>query len=402
MSVSDKPSQPTHCLIFDPVPFHGGSKVASYEIIRQSLDAGACFTVLTCDPESWQQTSLSDHAQFHLATFFTPGKLGLATQGWAFWLKQLYFMLLLGLHLLRHRGITRLVGISGPGVDMALYGCRLLFRLPVIQFVHGPVSDSRSVGYCLTRADTTFYLDSCLPSIKHAIRRFLDNTVHQGCGEALAEFALTQPHYVSFTNGLSQQQWPTPCHYQQPRLFWAASTLRWKGLDHLVAALQQLPDSCDLHSEICFIRPKNIALPQSRAPVNIPNVSWHQQPQDLDQIRARCSLFVSTSTHEPFGLSILESLAAGLCVLIPSDHAYWDTQLTHNVNCIKYTPHCAVSLANAISELLAQPEHLQRIGMAGQRYANRYRAESCYRPIASTLTAPNTPRVSHQPTRQIG
>ena len=54
MSRSASPKSNGHFLIFDPVPFHGGSKMASFEIVRQSVPSGCVFTVLTCDPESWR------------------------------------------------------------------------------------------------------------------------------------------------------------------------------------------------------------------------------------------------------------------------------------------------------------------------------------------------------------
>lgn len=402
MPLSGNHRQSPHCLIFDPIPFNGGSKMASYEIVRQSLKAGVRFTVLSCDPKSWYRTSLHSHDQLDLVSFTAPRKLALATKGWAFWCKQLYFWLLLSRYLLTYRGVTQLAGISGPGVDMALYGCHFLFRLPVIQFIHGPVAESLSIGYCLTRANKTFFLESCLPSMKQAMSRFLNKTVHQDCGDTLAEHSITPPRYVRFSNGLSEKHWPTPCSYKRPRLFWAASTLKWKGLDQLLEAIRLVPDKHKLHCDICYIRPNNIALAQSEVHVNIPNVSWYEQPHDLDHIRAQCSLFVSTSKNEPFGLSILEALAAGLCVLIPSDNAYWDTHLTHEVTCIKYSPESTASLVKAITELLIHPERIQRIGMAGQHYAKRYRAETCYHPIVTAFADQDGKVAANNPTRQLG
>lgn len=53
MSVSSPQHSHSHCLIFDPIPFNGGSKIATAEIVRQSLPAGTRFTVFSCDPQSW-------------------------------------------------------------------------------------------------------------------------------------------------------------------------------------------------------------------------------------------------------------------------------------------------------------------------------------------------------------
>jgi glycosyltransferase involved in cell wall biosynthesis len=123
--------------------------------------------------------------------------------------------------------------------------------------------------------------------------------------------------------------------------------------------------------------------------MSIPGVTWRRQPDNLDQVRAGCNIFVSTSSKEPFGLSILESLAAGLCVVIPQDSAYWDRQLINNINCIKYIPGSAESLAKAIQTLLDHPSRIRRIGTAGSFFAEHYRAESCYQHIVATLANPD-------------
>ena len=79
-------------------------------------------------------------------------------------------------------------------------------------------------------------------------------------------------------------------------------------------------------------------------------------------------------------------MAAGLCVVIPSDGAYWDERLEHGVNCIKYLPNDAQSLTNAITDILQQPFYIKRIGKAGQLVADRYAARRRYRNIHSKIS----------------
>lgn len=386
MTSSTKSHSSRHCLIFDPVPFYGGSKVASYEMVRQSLKSEVNFTVLTCDPNSWR-AAWPESMPFNMVTFHKPGGLSKATSGWQYWLKHLYFMLMICLCLLKHRSVTTLIGISGPGVDMALYGCGKLLRYRLIQFIHGPVPCSGSVGYCLTQADRVFYLPSTLDSIRRSVSHYFNRWLPDNSGEALADYLLATKQYQPFINGIGRSQWPTASHYSGAGLLWAASLLKWKGLDILVDALRLLPDEHPLRCDICFIRPHNINLPHSKAPVTLPGVSWHEQPQDLDSIRANSSIFVSTSQQEPFGLSILEALAAGLCVVIPQDGSYWDQKLRHNVNCIKYTPNCPIALAQTLKYLISDRVCLRQIGQAGQLYAENYRAEICYLPIVQYLSS---------------
>lgn len=271
---------------------------------------------------------------------------------------------------------------------MALYGWQTLGRYRLLQFVHGPVPRSRSVGYCLTRASRVYYLDSSQPSLHQALRHHFNHWLPDNSGDVLAQFLIDGDNYRSFTNGIGRCNWPTPTRYTTDNLLWAASLLKWKGLDTLVNALRLIPHDNALHCDICFIRPHNIRLPQSQAPVRIPATSWYEQPDNLDQIRANCSLFVSTSEQEPFGLSILEALAAGLCVVIPQDGSFWDKKLRHNVNCIKYTPGCAIALAQTLQYLKTDRASVRRIGQAGQVLAQNYRAETCYQAIVNDLSSP--------------
>ncbi|MEI8597440.1 glycosyltransferase [Vibrio sp. M60_M31a] len=120
--------------------------------------------------------------------------------------------------------------------------------------------------------------------------------------------------------------------------FWAASLLKWKGLETLIKASKRAAISQSVVLNVCYIRPVDTCLPISNAPVLLSHTIWYEDPENLDDIRSQSNIFVSTSCNEPFGLSILEALAAGMCVVIPSDGAYWDKTLTHNENCIKYQP----------------------------------------------------------------
>ncbi len=359
--------------------------MASFEIVRQSIPSGCVFTVLTCDPESWRSAWPNETLPFTLATFRRPGALTDATSGWKYWLKHLYFMVMVMKCLLMHPRINTMIGISGPGVDMALYGCQKVVKRRLLQFIHGPVPCSRSVGYCLTQADRVYYLTSALPSIQQVINHYCNSWLPDTPDDVLSQHLLSSDTFHPFNNGLGRSQWPTPTRFATYDLFWAASLLKWKGLDTLIDALRLLPNHTALKSHICFIRPHHISLPQSQAPVSVAGVTWYDQPDHLDRIRASCGIFVSTSEHEPFGLSILEALAAGLCVVIPQDGAYWDQQLCNNVNCVKYPPNCSISLARTLMQLVSQPDIVRSIGHAGRHYAEHYRAETSYRPIVQYL-----------------
>ncbi len=145
----------------------------------------------------------------------------------------------------------------------------------------------------------------------------------------------------------------------------------------------------DYPTQVCYIRPKNKALPASDAPQKVEHFSWHEIPDNLDEIRQSTNVFVSTSHNEPFGLSILEAMAAGMCVIIPRDNAYWDQVLEHNVNCIKYDSSDVNSLTNALLYATSDLALIQQVGKAAQLIAQDYQAQLAYDDIACTLCQPS-------------
>jgi len=390
-----------HWLVFDPIPFSGGSKIATKEILNLCPDKQIKLTILCADKNDWNEPRLIKKHQTEFACCQLMSTLQSASNGWRYWLKQLCYTFMILWQILKQPGIDTVIGASGPGVDMALYLGRLVFRYRLIQFVHGPVGASRSIGYCLSTADKVFYLANCRDSMQRALERYYRSRVSVSAATELARFNISSPHFFTFQNGIGEQRWPTPCIYGEPTIFWAASLLKWKGLETLVEAGSILNQQIPVDVHVCYIRPKNTRLEVSEAPLDLDNFYWYQQPDNLDEIRSRCSIYISTSTKEPVGLSVLEGMAAGMCVFIPRDGAYWDQTLTHNLNCIKYTPGSASSLASELLQVIIKPERIVRIGLSAMKAARQYRAEKCYRQIIHTLTEsnPTHPETIRQPER---
>lgn len=386
-TISD--TEPTnHKLLFDPVPFSGGSKIAVNDMLALCKESGVHFTVLTSDPNGWKNSAVD--ANLSIIHYAIPHIVQAKTQGLGYWFKQLMLFLIIRFTLIKLRlngqKVSTLIGISGPGVDMALYLCKRLTGCKVIQLIQGPVAASRSVGYCLTKADKVFYLRSAKFSLVDALRRYFCSNLSASSANDLATFHANGPSFLPFDNGLNLQRWPTPCEYLDTEVFWAASLLEWKGLDTLVAANQLINRALNIQYRICYIQPENTDAKITRLPQNEKGMHCYEKPTNLDEIRSRCSIFVSTSRNEPFGLSILESLAAGLCVIIPADNAYWDQQLEDGHQCLKYQPDNPRSLANTLSQLAYNPTTIQKIGRAGQKVAQEYRASVCYRQIVDVFT----------------
>ncbi len=380
-------------LIFDPIPFAGGSKIATSCALSHCDNRLTTFTVVTASPKCWHSSELSNE-QLSIIFMPCPAWLAQASSGLSYWLKQGYFSLFLILTLLRLPKVNQVIGASGPGIDMALYLCRFLFGYTITQLIHGPVGLSRSIGYCLSKANKLFYLSSSRPSVIAALQLYLRNKIHPDLDETLANTYLNKPHCQRFINGLSSQHWPTQCQYDEPRLFWSASLLKWKGLDLLVDCIKRTPNHGFISTNICYIKPQNIALTVSEAPIAINGVNWFEQPANLDDIRAESNIYISTSSNEPFGLATLEAMAAGMCVIIPADGAYWDKVLIEDVHCIKYIPNDIDSLKSAIVKASSNIGLIQELGEQANEKASDYQADIVYRRIIEAVNADSITRDS--------
>jgi hypothetical protein len=368
-------------IVFDPIPFHGGSKVATSAALKQCPNSSK-FYILTATPNSWAKRLPSAHIQ----PLSMAAVLLTQTTGIGYWLKQFYLTVYLGLFCARvklknKRQPLQLVLASGHGVDMAGYWLSALFAIKITQLIHGPVGKSRLSSYAFSQGHPTFYL----PSAKHSLL-------------ALNQESGLPRNCLPFVNGLDKQDWPSSregSFDSTLQIFWAASLLKWKGLSVLDEALQLNHLDRHFRTRICYIQPKNSHQPQSSLPTTLQNCVSMPNPKNLDLIRAQSHLFISTSHQEPFGLSILEALAAGLVVIIPKDGAYWDQELEHGVNCFKYQANDPFSLNLLLGQLLVNRDKLAHVASNGQRRAQSYHAHTCYAPIVEALTALDSTACRH-------
>jgi len=361
-----------HLLVIDPTAYAGGSKVATENILKLTNSKKLRITVLTADKNSWKWPELKYIKLFQFKW------LAKQDQGIAFFLRHIFIAMNILMLRLRCGKIDIALGVSGPGVDLALYLIKPVLGFNIVQLIHGPVATSRIIGRCLHVADEVHYLESTKGSLLSALSR--TNSVETDTPQTriLDNFNVMQ-------NGLPKHNWPSRCQHHRPVIFWAASLLKWKGLETLIDALQSMASEARPETHICYIRPEETSLPISQAPLKIKAVHWHENPQHLNEIRAEANIFVSTSNNEPFGLSILEAMAAGQCILIPADGAYWDHILENGINCIKYTPGDADDLAKKLYDLSVDMNRVISLGESACKLAFNYRAETQYTNIKNSL-----------------
>ncbi|WP_052810315.1 glycosyltransferase family 4 protein [Vibrio renipiscarius] len=384
--MSNNHSCRVHNLIFDPIPFKGGSKIATSEALNQCNPDEVQLTILTVDREYWQHSSLVQNHKVNIVTLTSIPWLSQQFCGLLYWVNQCYFTFILLLTLLRLPKVHHVIGASGPGIDMSIYLAKALSDYSVVQLIHGNVACSRSIGWCLTKANNVFYLPSAKPSITAALSHYIKDNTQIDDSENLALHFLNSPAFQPFVNGISSQNWPSKTTARFPVCFWCASLLKWKGLDVFIDSLRKIQFIQPVASTICYIQPKQTTLDMSVAPVNIAHTRWHHDPANLDAIRSQCNIFVSTSHHEPFGLSILEALAAGMCVIIPRDGSYWDQKLRHNIHCIKYQAGDSTSLSQAILSAYQNRKHLQNIQAQGYKISQHYNAAQTYARIVNCVS----------------
>lgn len=375
-----------HNVIFDPIPFKGGSKIATSEALRHCDANQVSFTVLTVDAAFWRSSLLARQHNINIVSLGSLPWLNQQYSGIFYWLNQLYFTAMLLWHFCFLTKVDQVIGASGPGIDMPIYLAQFARRFAIVQLIHGDVATSRSIGWCLTRSQQVFYLPSAYKSIVAAMRSYIQHYTDIEDIDSVLLFHIRANHFYTFVNGIGQENWPSRSKSHSPTCFWCASTLKWKGLDLFVTTLRHLHLTHAIPSHICFIQPKQTSLGVSSAPVVLKHTSWHQDPTNLDEIRRQCNIFISTSAHEPFGLSILEALAAGMCVIIPQDGSYWDRQLTHGVNCLKYQANDTKALSQAILTLFREHDLLLSLQDKAYNIAQQYTAQKAYAQIIASAS----------------
>lgn len=329
-------------LVIDPITMKGGSKVATLDAL-QSWSGMNTLQVLTSTPDAWPG------AQIVNQTWIPRSEHPL---GLAYYAQLIWHALLVSWALIWTRP-SIVVGASTPHVDAGAMFAAKLFGKRYVQFVHGPAPDTKLTRIGLRWAQQVFALKT-------------------------VELAQQPDALVRFNNGINAKK-ISPITPDAQGILWAASNMPWKRLDVMIQASQNLDSPITI---ACL--PVNED-DKERLPMQLPKAQWAFDPPNLDALRRQRSIFVSTSEREPFGLSILEAMTAGLCPVIPADGAYWDQHLKDGEHCLNYTLGDPDSLEKTLQRALANPEHTHTIGNNAKTFSQQYSLENAFSPLHQAL-----------------
>lgn len=155
---------------------------------------------------------------------------------------------------------------------------------------------------------------------------------------------------------------------EESRLLTIASLDHWKGLDVLLQAMAQLKGEFPaLRLECAGEGPERQRLEAMAASLGLGDCvtfAGFLDRQALAGRLARCTIFVMPSRSEPFGIAVVEALAAG-APIVASDVGGIPEILRHGRDGLLVPPGDAVALLSALRTLLSDPARRVRLSAAG-------------------------------------
>jgi hypothetical protein len=258
-----------------------------------------------------------------------------------------------------------LLANNTPPANLGAYLAAPLLGVPLAQYVRGPFHCSRLASACLSRASRIF-------------------TVGEGAARCVATSNI---EFFRIQEGLREHAWPSRRRADAHRWLWCSALVGWKGLPLALEAYRRAALHASLPPlEVCFARTDETHPDAVPLPSAIPQgVILRELPPELDAIRARCEVYLHTAlAPEPFGRSILEAMAAGLCPLVP-DHGESAPLVDPGRTGLDYRACDPDALAVRLVELARRPGHARLLGDAASEAARNYRAATIFGPVADQL-----------------
>jgi glycosyltransferase involved in cell wall biosynthesis len=257
-----------------------------------------------------------------------------------------------------------LLANNGPTANLATHVAGWSLGLPVAQYVRGPFPESGLAGRVLRSAAGVFTVgDECTAMAKAA-----------GCRGA-----------VQIEEGLDPDRWPASREPLARDWLWSSALVGWKGLPLLLDAFRALGGAGPrLH--VCYATLPAGHPDALEPPAHVPpGVALHRSPADLDAVRSRCLVYLHTALRpEPFGRSLLEAMAAGLCPIVP-DAGTPGRLVRHLENGISYPAGSASGLELAMRQAASDPALCARLGSRAAVDALAFRSDEVFQPVLAGL-----------------
>lgn len=201
--------------------------------------------------------------------------------------------------------------------------------------------------------------------------------------------------YEVLFNGVELDQYHSarPHPTDGPTIFFCGRHEERKGLDVLLAALQQLPPDVRL-----WVASDGPDTPRLRAEYSHDRrIEWLGRIDDAEKVSRLkgADVFCAPSLRgESFGVVLIEAMAAGTCVVASSLDGYRNVA-THEVDSVLSEPGDVDALATSLRRVLADRALAERLTVAGTKRALDFsmatlaqRYTEIYRSVASPKGAP--------------
>jgi glycosyltransferase involved in cell wall biosynthesis len=341
-------------LVHDESPGLGGSVTSLGALLPFLRSAGWRVEVVALQPEGWEGEGIEPHLL---------RRRGERVKGAAYFAREAVRALDLRA-LARRLGPDVLLANNGPTANLATHLAGRSLGLPVVQYVRGPFPRSDLAGKILRSASAIFTVgDECTR---------LTSAVGRVRVEPVAE-------------GLDPSRWPRPRAPFTRAWLWNSALVGWKGLPLLLDAFGALGASAPpLH--VCYTTLPDHHPDAVEPPVRVPaGVEMHRAPPDLDELRSRCIAYVHTALRpEPFGRSVLEAMAAGLCPIVPAAGTP-GRLIRHRVNGLVYAPGSARGLESVLRLVAREPALCAQLGARAESDARAYRSDLVFQPVLAGL-----------------
>lgn len=352
-------------LIHEGAPGFGGSVTSLAALVPELEAAGFDVRIASAREEGWDRLGLIDKTDFIRAQHWD------AYHGPRFFGREALRSRELRAIASKHRA-SLVMGNNTPMTNLASYWAAGSLNLPMIQYIRGAFFPSRLDRWALSRARAIFLVGDEAERLVQSMH--LEN----------------QPPTMQVKEGLSESQWPSPRKSDAKDWLWASALAAWKGLPMLTSAYEELQSQkwALPPLQVCYAGFERADGDAGALPKRVPpGVTLRHDPPDLDGIRAGCRVYFHTSLRpEPFGRSILEAMAAGLCPVVP-DEGGGALLVVHKKNGLLYPARSKEGLKEAMRTLIMNPDIADRLGRAAAQSAEAYKASRAFRPVTETLSS---------------